>query len=74
MRGDAYVAPNANIAPVAPTPAVAMDGDEPPGPDQQTNNYGIGHEINKGFHRIGGTLQQFFTGKRTVDKQFDNEQ
>ena len=57
---------------VAPAPPVSVDGDEPD-TDQPVNHYGIGHEINKSLHRIGGTLQQFFTGKRTVDKRFDGE-
>jgi hypothetical protein len=58
--------------PVASTlPPVQPDGDAPP-PDNGPP-YGVGHEINKGLHRIGGALQQFFTGQRTVDKRFDNE-
>jgi hypothetical protein len=76
VQGDVNVPPN-NVAPPAPVvapPPVSMDGDEPPpASGQPTNSYGIGHQIDKGLHRIGGTLQQFFTGKRTVDQRFDNE-
>lgn len=58
----------------APPPIPPADGgDEPtPAPGEQ-QRYGIGHQINKGLHRIGGALQQFFTGERTVDKRFDGE-
>ena len=72
--GDAaYVQPGAGTVAPAPSPAVSVDGDEPPPAGQPTNSYGIGHQIDKGIHRIGGALQQFFTGKRTVDQRFDNE-
>jgi hypothetical protein len=33
----------------------------------------VGHEIDKTLHRIGGSLEEFFTGKRTVDRRFQNE-
>jgi hypothetical protein len=43
------------------------DGDQPP-PGQ-----GVGRQINKGLHRFGADLQQFFTGKRTWDEKFRND-
>lgn len=79
--------PNGAVA-VAPPPApVAPTGADAPAPtavtptddDGDTANgndappYGVGHQINKGLHRIGADLQQFFTGKRTWDKKFENE-
>lgn len=51
----------------------ADGGDQPTPPSDDQPRYGIGHQINKGLHRIGGALQQFFTGERTVDKRFENE-
>lgn len=33
----------------------------------------LAHRIDRGLHRIGGTLQEFFTGRRTVDRRFDGE-
>jgi hypothetical protein len=62
----AYATPSGTVQ-LPPPPA---DGDEPPA-DQPP--YGIGHQINKGFHRFGADLQQFFTGKRTWDQKFQNE-
>ena len=68
QHGTAYVPPPNTAA--TPPPVAPADGDEPTpnGPP-----YGVGHQINKGLHRFAGTLQQFFTGRRTVDKRFDNE-
>lgn len=34
----------------------------------------VGYKINKGIHEVGATLQQFFTGKRTIDKKFRDDQ
>ncbi len=62
-----------------PQPATTNSGSLPPVQNDGGNDngeqprYGIGHQINKGLHRIGGALQQFFTGQRTVDKRFENE-
>lgn len=33
----------------------------------------VGHEIDKALHRVGGSLQEFFTGRRTVDRRFRDE-
>lgn len=30
----------------------------------------VGHSINKTFHKVGGSLEKFFTGKRTVDEGY----
>lgn len=30
----------------------------------------VGHTINKTFHKVGGSLESFFTGKRTVDREY----
>lgn len=64
----AYVPPP-DTAAGTPAPVVTTTGDDNNGdiPKEQQ----AGYKINRGFHRIGGALQQFFTGKRTVDKQYD---
>lgn len=33
----------------------------------------VGHSLNKGFHKVGGSLEKFFTGKRTVDRKYRDE-
>ncbi len=33
----------------------------------------IGYRIDRRIHRIGGALQEFFTGRRTVDRRFQDE-
>jgi len=58
-------APGTAVVPPPPPP----NGNVPPDQEQ----YGVGHQINKGLHRIGADLQQFFTGKRTWDQKFQNE-
>lgn len=65
------VPPPGNAAPPPGTaPIPPPNGDEPP--DDQPR-YGVGHQINKGLHRLGADLQQFFTGKRTWDQKFQDE-
>ena len=44
-----------------------------PDDEQPHQHYGVGHEIDKEAHRIGASLQQFFTGKRTLDERFQDE-
>jgi len=65
---DTYVPPN--TAGPQPTPYTAdrnADDDDPP------HGHGVGREINKGFHRVGASLQEFFTGKRTWDEKFRDD-
>lgn len=33
----------------------------------------IGYKINKGIHQVGATLQEFFTGNRTIDRNFRDD-
>ena len=52
-------------------PSRIPDGDEPDSnPEKEVH---VGHEIDKALHRAGGTLQEFFTGKRTIDRRFRDE-
>lgn len=41
--------------------------------DQPPPGQGVGHQINKGLHRVGASLQEFFTGRRTWDEKFRDE-
>jgi len=66
---DTYVPPNAG-APATPQVPVADNSD----PDNPQPGRGLGYQINKGFHRAGADLQQFFTGKRTWDQRFQDDQ
>ena len=34
----------------------------------------VGHSLNKGFHKVGGSLEKFFTGKRTIDRKYRDEE
>ncbi len=34
----------------------------------------IGHRIDRTFHRVGASLEEFFTGKRTLDRRFRDEE
>ena len=33
----------------------------------------VGHRINKALHEAGATLEEFFTGKRTIDQKYRDE-
>lgn len=33
----------------------------------------VGHEIDKYLHRAGGQIQEWITGRRTIDRRFDGE-
>jgi hypothetical protein len=63
--GDVAAAP---LAPDVPPPQRKPDDDSG---DQSEN--GVGHQIDKVLHRAGASLQQIFTGKRTLDKRFQDE-
>ena len=65
---DTYVPPN--TAAPQPTPSAA-DGNVDD--DEQPPGRGVGREINKGIHRVGASLQEFFTGKRTWDEKFRDD-
>ncbi len=34
----------------------------------------VGHRINKALHQAGATLEEFFTGKRTIDRKYRDDQ
>ena len=59
--------PSSNAQLPPPNNGDAPQDDDPPNPN------GVGHQINKGLHRFGADIQQFFTGKRTWDQKFQNE-
>ena len=42
-------------------------------PDESVPRREVGHEIDKVLHRAGGALEEFFTGKRTIDRRFQDE-
>jgi len=54
-----------------------VDGDEEEGESIKSKIKGtakdVGHTLNKGFHKVGGSLEKFFTGKRTVDRKYRDE-
>ncbi len=59
---------------------VVHDVDVPPGSgddeyveDSNGNHLRIGHKINKALHEAGASLEQFFTGKRTLDQKYRDE-
>ena len=66
---DTYTPPDT----VQPAPSPLASGTSADDDDNPPPGKGVGHEINKGFHRIGASLQQFFTGKRTWDQKFQDE-
>lgn len=33
----------------------------------------LGHKINRTFHRVGASMEEFFTGKRTIDRRYRDE-
>lgn len=39
--------------------------------DQNPN--GVGHKIKRGFLKAGASVEEFFSGKRTLDSQYNNE-
>lgn len=46
------------------------DEDEKPVYDEQGHRVHIGHEIKKGILSAGAALEEFFTGKRTLDRRY----
>lgn len=41
--------------------------------DGEQNPNGVGHNIKKGFLKAGASIEEFFTGNRTLDRRYDNE-
>ncbi len=41
--------------------------------DVEVNPNGVGHNIKKGFLKAGASIEEFFTGKRTLDRRYENE-
>jgi hypothetical protein len=58
----------------ATTPVPYDDGSVAPAATPPGNEIRPGYEINKGLHRAGASLEEFFTGKRTIDKRFQDGQ
>ena len=67
---DAYTPPYSAVPPPPPSQPPVVDGSDP---DQPPPGQGVGRQINKGLHRVGADLQQFFTGKRTWDEKFRDD-
>jgi hypothetical protein len=69
LRTEGFGAANPDSAFVSPTPRVQPvhrndddDADLPPKEER------VGYKIKQGFRHAGGALQEFFTGKRTLDR------
>lgn len=73
LRAEGFGASNPDSAFVSPAPTVhpAASGDDDD-PDLPPKEQRVGYKIKKGILHAGGALQEFFTGKRTVDKDSTN--
>ncbi len=66
--GGSALPPEANAgAGEVPPPPPAEDAE----PREHTDN--LGHRIDRTLHRTGASLEEFFTGKRTLDRRFRGE-
>lgn len=59
-------------APVPPPPPAPDEAVVPP-PVDDPDHEGVGHKIDKGLHHVGADLEQFFTGHRTIERNFEND-
>ena len=66
------------------TTTTTVDGAIPPPPPDAAppvvvddnsgdNSHGVGHQIDKGLHHVGADLEQFFTGHRTIEDNYNAE-
>jgi len=62
------------VPPPPPPDGVAVAPPPPPPTDDDDNHEGVGHKIDKTLHHVGADLEQFFTGHRTLDQKFQNDQ
>jgi hypothetical protein len=65
---DTYVPPEHAVTTSPRTDDIDNDNQ-----DDVPNGKGAGYKINKGFHEVGASLQEFFTGRRTWDQRFRDD-
>lgn len=53
-----------------PPPRPSRDADEY---EAERNPNGVGHKIKRGFLKAGASIEEFFTGGRTLDRQYENQ-
>ena len=56
-----------------PAPESARSGEDLTEDDARTHARQIGHRIDKVVHQIGANFQEFFTGRRTLDRRFRDD-
>jgi hypothetical protein len=60
------------IPPKQPQPAQVPPDTAPGAQPDAPRKPGLGHEIKKGFVTAGAAFEEFFTGKRTLDRKYRN--
>lgn len=89
VRSDLYGSQRAPVVSEAPEERVPVDREpdrvvvhDEPAPAESEDDYvndanghrlRVGHRINKALHEAGATLEEFFTGQRTIDRKYRDE-